>query len=231
MTWASKIATGILNANLSAYIYWQGFEVNQPQASSYLVASLDGATAIPSGRLWAFAMWSRFVRPGARRLGTSGTISSVAIGAFKNTDGSIVVVFTNSGTSTQSAKVSFSGFAPSAAEAWLMDNTHTVASTGASLSGGAVTVSLPTKSVVTVKLTAGGSTGGSSSTTSRATTSAPGTLSTSTKSATSSSTTSSGGSGTCSSLYGQCGGNGWTGPTCCTQGTCKYSNDWYSQCL
>ncbi|KAK6356389.1 hypothetical protein TWF718_000750 [Orbilia javanica] len=32
-------------------------------------------------------------------------------------------------------------------------------------------------------------------------------------------------------LYGQCGGQGWTGPTTCAQGTCKYSNDWYSQCL
>ncbi|TFK66260.1 glycoside hydrolase family 61 protein [Pluteus cervinus] len=32
-------------------------------------------------------------------------------------------------------------------------------------------------------------------------------------------------------LYGQCGGTGWTGPTSCSQGTCKVSNEWYSQCL
>lgn len=38
-------------------------------------------------------------------------------------------------------------------------------------------------------------------------------------------------SGTCATLYAQCGGQGWSGPTCCSQGTCKYSNDWYSQCL
>ncbi|KAG9123374.1 hypothetical protein FRC07_015024 [Ceratobasidium sp. 392] len=32
--------------------------------------------------------------------------------------------------------------------------------------------------------------------------------------------------------YGQCGGIGYTGSTACTAGsTCKYSNDWYSQCL
>lgn len=37
MTWANKVATGILSANLSGYIYWQGLEVNQGQASSYLV--------------------------------------------------------------------------------------------------------------------------------------------------------------------------------------------------
>lgn len=49
-------------------------------------------------------------------------------------------------------------------------------------------------------------------------------------------------------LYGQCGelyldavtedatndcigGQGWTGATTCTSGTCKFSNQWYSQCL
>ncbi|KAF8150225.1 glycosyl hydrolase family 61-domain-containing protein [Crassisporium funariophilum] len=32
-------------------------------------------------------------------------------------------------------------------------------------------------------------------------------------------------------LYGQCGGNGWTGGTTCSQGTCKASSEWYSQCL
>lgn len=32
-------------------------------------------------------------------------------------------------------------------------------------------------------------------------------------------------------LYGQCGGNGWTGPTTCASGTCTAGNEWYSQCL
>lgn len=165
LTWAGKISTGILSANLSAYIYWQGLEVNQGQASSYLVAVLDGKTATPSGRLWAFAMWSRFVRPGAVRVGTSGTIANVAIGAFKNTDGSVVVVFTNSGGSAQSAAVSFTGFTPSTAGAWLTDNSHSVASTNATLSGGTVKVSLPSYSVVTVKLAADAAGEGSSGST------------------------------------------------------------------
>jgi cellulase len=32
-------------------------------------------------------------------------------------------------------------------------------------------------------------------------------------------------------LYAQCGGSTWTGPTTCAQGTCKASNEHYSQCL
>ncbi|KAJ8516654.1 hypothetical protein ONZ45_g6075 [Pleurotus djamor] len=34
------------------------------------------------------------------------------------------------------------------------------------------------------------------------------------------------------SVWGQCGGQGYTGPTICAAGsTCTYSNPWYSQCL
>ncbi|KAK7992482.1 glycoside hydrolase family 7 protein [Apiospora saccharicola] len=44
-------------------------------------------------------------------------------------------------------------------------------------------------------------------------------------------TTSAPPSGSCAAPYAQCGGNGYSGPTCCTSGTCKKSNDYYSQCL
>lgn len=50
LTWANKIATGVLSANLSGYIYWQGLEVNQGQASSYLVYdSLSGSFSVHGG--------------------------------------------------------------------------------------------------------------------------------------------------------------------------------------
>ncbi|KAK3395754.1 glycosyl hydrolase family 61-domain-containing protein [Sordaria brevicollis] len=39
------------------------------------------------------------------------------------------------------------------------------------------------------------------------------------------------GGGSGAPLYGQCGGQGWTGPTTCASGTCKASNQYYSQCL
>ncbi|OUM59350.1 carbohydrate-binding module family 1 protein [Piromyces sp. E2] len=36
----------------------------------------------------------------------------------------------------------------------------------------------------------------------------------------------------CSKEYGQCGGSHWNGPICCPIGyTCKFINDWYSQCV
>lgn len=57
----------------------------------------------------------------------------------------------------------------------------------------------------------------------------PGTPSASASSAPAS--TPSSGSGAGAVLYGQCGGQGWTGPTTCSSGTCKSQSQYYSQCL
>lgn len=58
----------------------------------------------------------------------------------------------------------------------------------------------------------------------------PTSTSTSSRSSSSSTRTSSA-NGSGQTLYGQCGGQGWTGPTTCASGTCKVSNQFYSQCL
>ncbi|KAI1842582.1 hypothetical protein JX265_012574 [Neoarthrinium moseri] len=226
-TWANKLANAMVKAQLSAYLFWEGFEIQETQSGSHLVDATDGTNPVPSGIFWAFAMWSRHIRPGAVRIGTSGSLSSTTIGAFKNKDGSVVVVFTNAGTSAQSAAMAFSGFTPTAASAWQTNQGSTFASTTASLSGGKVTVSVPARGVVTVKLTGGASSGTTTLiTTSSATTAV--TTSTSVRP-----TTTSGGGDSCSvAKYGQCGGSGYSGCTTCTNGsTCTYSNDYYSQCL
>merc|ERR1712032_156730 len=38
--------------------------------------------------------------------------------------------------------------------------------------------------------------------------------------------------GSCGDTWSQCGGNGWSGATCCTTGnTCRRNHEWYSQCV
>ncbi|EAU84083.1 fungal cellulose binding domain-containing protein [Coprinopsis cinerea okayama7 len=38
--------------------------------------------------------------------------------------------------------------------------------------------------------------------------------------------------GNCAARYGQCGGQGWNGPSCCQSGaSCQVVNQWYHQCL
>jgi len=50
-----------------------------------------------SGQYWAFAHFARTVHRGARRFDSEGTISRVSHAAFKNPDGSRVMIVTNSG--------------------------------------------------------------------------------------------------------------------------------------
>ncbi|KAH8894627.1 cellulosome enzyme [Thozetella sp. PMI_491] len=152
MTWANKLATGFLNANLSAYLFWEGYENKQQQSGSHLLDT-DGTSVIPSGIFWAFTMWSRYIRPGAYRLVVSGSLPSIMTGAFKNVDGSLVVLFTNSGASARTADVTFDGLKLTTATAILTDNSHKAASTDATVTDGALSVSVPGHSVVTVRLT------------------------------------------------------------------------------
>lgn len=226
MTWANKLADAMVNAQLSAYLYWEGYETNQQQSGSHLIDSADGNSITASGIYWAFAMWSRYIRPGAKRIQVTGSVASVIIGAFQNTDGSIVAVFTNSGSSTQAVKVAFQDFTAGSVSAWLTSNGNNFATTAATLSAGIVSVSVPTHAVVTVKLMKGSGSG-------KPTTTAAGGVSTTKQVSTTVKTTTANGAsgGSCVALYGQCGGIGYSGATCCASGSCKYSNDWYSQCL
>ncbi|KAF3910960.1 Endoglucanase-4 [Arthrobotrys entomopaga] len=71
-------------------------------------------------------------------------------------------------------------------------------------------------------------------TTKATTTAATTTKVTTTKAITTAATTTkttTGNTSTGASVYGQCGGIGWTGPTTCASGTCSDINPYYSQCL
>ncbi|KAL2828612.1 glycoside hydrolase superfamily [Aspergillus pseudoustus] len=156
MTWANKLAEGFTAADLSAYIYWEGFEINQTQSASHLVDT-SGDEPLLSGIYYAFTMWSRFIRPGAYRIATSGTLTNVVTAAFQNTDDSVVVVLTNSGSSSQTAELSVSDTVDlSSVQAWVTDNDSQVVKTTVSIGTSSVSVTVPARGVVTVKFTAGG---------------------------------------------------------------------------
>lgn len=238
LTWANHISVGLTAANLSAYLYWEGLEVNATTSSSHLVDT-DGTNVTPSGRLWAFAMFSRYIRPGAYRLTSSGTISGATYLAVKNTDGTISVVFTNTGSASESVNIAFSGFAATSASAVLTDNSNTLNSTAATVSGGSVAVTLTPYSVVAVKIS-GNFVAVSSSISRSASSTSSVKVSTSTgtsKVSTTSTSTASAASSTCTSLtplYGQCGGYpgqffGCT--TCVAPYVCHFYSVYYSQCL
>lgn len=155
LSWASKIAKGFVDANLNAYLYWEGFEIAQQQSASHLLdtTGTNNTEVLQSGIFHAFSMWSRFVRPGAHRVEASANLANVITAAFQNEDKSVVVIFTNTGASDLTTDLAVPRHKTgSSAKAWLTDNTHQVEQTNVGRErGGSIQVTIPAHSVVTVK--------------------------------------------------------------------------------
>ena len=169
MTWALKIYESIMKAGASGYLYWEGRylllsstllwltrSANQPGAepgntNAALVLLEPGkSTPTASKRLWAFGQWSRFVRPGAVRLGTSGSGTGLQFSAFKNPDNSYSVQVLNSGGSAQSVTVT--GISASSATGWLSAQGTDLNSASVTFSGGQATANVPAHSMFTFVL-------------------------------------------------------------------------------
>ncbi|KAF2689782.1 glycoside hydrolase family 30 protein [Lentithecium fluviatile CBS 122367] len=157
-TWANTVFNGIVNSNLSAYIFWEGVQdraTNNNNNEKLIL--VDGQTYQVSKRLWAFAQF-RVVRPGAVRIGASGG-SNLKSGAFLNADGSVAVVIINSATSTQTVGISVTG-APVASgdvRAWYTDNTHDASETTVTVgTDGTASASVPGRGMVSFLVAAPG---------------------------------------------------------------------------
>jgi len=153
---------------------------------------------------------------------------------------------TGSGTTTPSGTLGENLY--HSADPGILVNIYTSLSTyiipGPTLYSGAVSVA-QTSSAITSWGNATVSGGGATSTTSRSssasvktttttTTTSGTTFSTTTKSTATTTTTSSGRGASTSTqtLYGQCGGGGYTGPTVCVaSATCSTANSYYAQCI
>jgi O-glycosyl hydrolase len=158
LTWANNVFQAVVNANCSAYLYWIG--VQGGDTNSKMVRISNGAVQA-SKRLWAMGQWSRFVRPGAVRVGTSGSASGLRVAAFRNVDGSVAVQFINTGGSVAKVSVKLSGGSgdASSVKAWVTDNSHEIGDLDSSISAGVASASIPSRSMATVLLSYGNSTG------------------------------------------------------------------------
>ncbi|KAF2469905.1 putative endo-exoxylanase [Lindgomyces ingoldianus] len=154
LLWANKIYDAVVRANCAAYLYWVGVQGGATNSKLIRIAD-DKKSLIVSKRLWAFANWSRFVRPGAVRVGASGGPSGGKVSAFKNLDGSVSVQVINGGGSAGavSVKVAGGGFTAKSAKAWITDNSHECDELTSELgTDGSVSASVPARSMVTFVL-------------------------------------------------------------------------------
>ncbi len=90
----------------------------------------------------AFANFSRYVRPGATRIGAAGG-TGIRTAAFKNLDGRCAVVIINSGAAAAAVSVKITGATPAAASLFVSDNTHTCEKIASTLTEGTMASSVP----------------------------------------------------------------------------------------
>jgi O-glycosyl hydrolase len=91
--WAQQIYTGLTAANLSAFLYWWGVNFNGTD-NGFLINDTNG-TVVAAKRLWSFANYSRFVHPGATRIGATSGDSNLEVTSYQNPDGTLSVVVLN----------------------------------------------------------------------------------------------------------------------------------------
>lgn len=125
LVWANIVQDSLTISDVSGFLYWQGAE--NASTNSALIA-IDGDEVVVSKRLWAIAMFSRWVRPGAVRVGCSsetlevgegsGSGGLVSVSAFVNEvggegmgagNGEVVVVAVNNAHWDVSARMEVGG--------------------------------------------------------------------------------------------------------------------------
>lgn len=92
---------------------------------------LNGDSYSISARLWAFAGYFRFARPGSVRVDASSDAEDVYVSSFVNSNGTVAVPVVNAAHFAQSVRVDLRGLGRlSRGSAYLTDNAHNVSLVG-----------------------------------------------------------------------------------------------------
>jgi O-glycosyl hydrolase len=159
LTWAQHIFSGLDSANLNAFLYWWGSSTPSGNGDNESLIQINGSNVATSGRLWAFAGWSDYVRPGAVRIGATTSDGNLTLDAFKNTNGTIAVVALNTGSSSDTVNFGLSGTGVAngaTVKSWLTNSSNSNAlQASTTVSSGAFTSTLPARSLVTFTMPSG----------------------------------------------------------------------------
>lgn len=160
-TWAGILHRALTLGNVSAYLWWEAVQAQATNNNNNekLIMVQDGKFYV-SKRAWAFAQYSRLVRPGAWRVdvqSAAGQAAALNATAYENADKSVVAVVLNTATSATTVKLGLGaaggGRVLSTAEAWLTDEQHDMVKVAATLNAdGTASADLTARGLITIKL-------------------------------------------------------------------------------
>lgn len=219
-TWASDVLIANNNSwlvQIPSNIAPGNYVLRHETIALHSAGQADGAQAYP--QCFNLAVTGSGTDVPAGVLGTA---------LYKADDAGIVVDIYNGLTDyTVPGPALIDGAVSSVAQATSAITASGTATVGAG-SGSGATSAAPT---TTAQATSAQPTAAQPTTAQPTTTAAPSTLVTSTRAPTTTAAPAPTGGVAAAALYGQCGGQNWTGATECAEGTCKEQNPYYSQCL
>jgi O-glycosyl hydrolase len=142
---AQWIYSALVTGEASAWLWWWP----QAQSSTNDNEGLLLQNGTDTKRHYTLGNYSKFIRPGYMRVNVSGSPpANVLLSAYSGSN-TVVVVAINSGTSTASVPISFTGkTAPTSCTPWLTSSTaNLVSQTAVAVTSGAFTASLAGQTV------------------------------------------------------------------------------------
>ncbi|MCR4796139.1 MAG: carbohydrate binding domain-containing protein [Ruminococcus sp.] len=145
---AENIHNGLVVGNLNAYVWWYIRRNYGPLKENGTI----------SKRGYAMAQYSKWVRPGAKRIGvTEQPNTNVLVSAYKNTDGNVAVVAINKNNAAVNQEFTMgSGETVQYVDSYTTSSTANISKKELTANGTSFSASLPAQSVTTFVLTTEG---------------------------------------------------------------------------
>jgi len=108
---ANVIHADLTIANASAWQWWLAVSpYDFKDGLVYIDKSETGGNIYESKLLWALGNWSRFIRPGAKRISVETKVNqNLKISAYKNENGDLIVVIVNRGSDVENIRMNLPG--------------------------------------------------------------------------------------------------------------------------
>ena len=149
--WASKIHRYLTQAEVNAWSYWW-FVTETANGQSLINLDVANKTYLVNKRMYAMGNFSRFVRPGWKRIGvTAPSPNTTLVSSFKDpATGEFAVVAVNNSSAAQPLELGLNGFRSDSVVPYTTSGTQDLqAGAPISTSSGQLVTTLPAKSVTT----------------------------------------------------------------------------------
>jgi len=157
--WANLLHNAFTTGNVSAYIYWIAAGGSSGEAPLIWIPRRTASTPATTpyyrfaANYFAFAHFSRVIRPGAVRLGLRSSLDTLQATAYLNANGSVAVQVINNANGTAALSLDVPRDAAARAvevSSWLTDNGHNMTFVGKeSPQGTTHKATIPGRSLVT----------------------------------------------------------------------------------